>query len=99
MNNTNNADAALDPDTYLQHAQIIQGVLIFLSACVAVVGYAVQARLQALRTKLEAETQGRHAGGGAGTQTRASRAARRRGHQRRAQHPWAEAPRPPSGGL
>ena len=57
MNNTNNADAALDPDTYLQHAQIIQGVLIFLSACVAVVGYAVQARLQARERARELESQ------------------------------------------
>ena len=47
-----NATEALDPDTYLRHAQIIQGVLIFLSACVGVTGYAVQARLRA-RERLE----------------------------------------------
>ena len=40
---------------YLQHAQIIQGVLIFLSACTAVVGYVVQSRLAQAAHKRELE--------------------------------------------
>lgn len=38
---------------YLQHAQIIQGVLIFLSAITAVVGYVVQSRLAQAANKRE----------------------------------------------
>ena len=38
---------------YYQHAQIIQGVLIFLSACVAVVGHIVQSNLRAKERKQE----------------------------------------------
>ena len=36
---------------YYQHAQIIQGALIFLSACVAVVGHIVQSNLRAKERK------------------------------------------------
>ena len=38
---------------YYQHAQIIQGALIFLSACVAVVGHIVQSNLRAKERKEE----------------------------------------------
>ena len=47
---------------YLQHAQIIQGVLIFLSACTAVIGYVVQSRLAqaAHRRELDIARRERH---------------------------------------
>ena len=47
---------------YLQHAQIIQGVLIFLSACTSVIGYVVQSRLAqaAHRRELDIARRERH---------------------------------------
>ena len=50
----NGMSGGMDND-YLQHAQIIQGVLIFLSACTAVLGYVVQSRLAAKAAARELE--------------------------------------------
>ena len=47
----------MSDSAYLQHAQIIQGVLILVSAIVGVTGYVVQARLRARERVRELEDQ------------------------------------------
>ena len=46
MSNMSGIDAAAAAEAYKGHAQIIQGVLIAMSAVIAVIGYYVQSKLQ-----------------------------------------------------